>query len=36
MSLIFGDMPPVPGISRDEVGDIIAYIREQQRQNGIE
>ncbi|MFP2768510.1 c-type cytochrome [Oceanisphaera sp. KMM 10153] len=32
----FGDMPPVPGISRDQVGDIIAYIREQQRQNGIE
>lgn len=31
----FGDMPPVEGISRNEVSDIIAYIREQQRQQGI-
>ncbi|PSJ44967.1 c-type cytochrome [Zobellella taiwanensis] len=31
----FGDMPPVEGISRDEVSDIIGYVREQQRQNGI-
>lgn len=32
----FGDMPPVPGVTREEVGDIIAYIRAQQRQQGIE
>lgn len=32
----FGDMPPVPGVTREEVGDIIAYIREQQRANGIQ
>ncbi|MDX1267241.1 MAG: c-type cytochrome [Oceanisphaera sp.] len=31
----FGDMPPVTGVSRNEVSDIIAYIREQQRQQGI-
>ncbi|WP_417614869.1 c-type cytochrome [Oceanisphaera sp.] len=31
----FGDMPPVAGVTREEVGDIIAYIREQQRANGI-
>ncbi|GAA3713229.1 hypothetical protein GCM10022421_20590 [Oceanisphaera sediminis] len=31
----FGDMPPVAGVTREEVGDIIAYIREQQRQQGI-
>ena len=31
----FGDMPPVAGVTREEVGDIIAYIREQQRENGI-
>lgn len=31
----FGDMPPVAGISRDEVRNIIAYVRDQQRQQGI-
>ena len=31
----FGNMPPVEGITRAEVGTIIAYIREVQRANGI-
>ena len=31
----FGDMPPVEGLSRAEVNDIIVYIRELQRANGI-
>ncbi|WP_372605431.1 cytochrome c [Actibacterium sp.] len=31
----FGDMPPVPGITQAEVGEIITYIREIQRANGI-
>jgi mono/diheme cytochrome c family protein len=31
----FGDMPPVEGITRDQVGDIIAYVRWLQRQVGI-
>jgi mono/diheme cytochrome c family protein len=31
----FGDMPPVPGLANDEVGEIIAYIRWLQRQVGI-
>ncbi|WP_211284153.1 c-type cytochrome [Oceanimonas doudoroffii] len=31
----FGDMPPVAGVSRDEVSAIIAYVREQQRRHGI-
>lgn len=31
----FGDMPPVPGLKRDDVRKIIAYIRELQRANGI-
>ena len=31
----FGDMPPVEGITRAEVGSIIAYIRELQLANGI-
>ncbi|WP_107852910.1 c-type cytochrome [Oceanimonas marisflavi] len=31
----FGDMPPVAGVSRDEVTAIIAYVREQQRRHGI-
>lgn len=31
----FGDMPPVSGITRAEVGEIISYIREQQRAHGI-
>lgn len=32
----FGDMPPVEGLSREDVTQIIAYIRELQRANGIE
>ena len=31
----FGDMPPVQGITQAEVGEIITYIREIQRSNGI-
>ena len=31
----FGDMPPVEGLTRAEVGMIVAYIRELQRTNGI-
>ena len=31
----FGDMPPVSGISRDEVTGIISYIRWLQRESGI-
>lgn len=31
----FGNMPPVDGITRDEVTMIIAYVRELQRANGI-
>ncbi|WP_227875020.1 c-type cytochrome [Oceanisphaera profunda] len=31
----FGDMPPVSGVTQAEVGEIIGYIREQQRANGI-
>ena len=31
----FGDMPPQPGVSPTEIQDIIAYIRELQRANGI-
>lgn len=31
----FGDMPPQPQVSREEMGDIIQYIRELQRANGI-
>jgi hypothetical protein len=32
----FGDMPPVGGLDRGEVADIIAWVREQQRAAGIE
>lgn len=32
----FGNMPPQPGLSEAEVSDIIAYVREVQRENGIE
>ncbi|GAB4383736.1 c-type cytochrome [Albidovulum sp.] len=32
----FGDMPPVPGITRAEIASIVAYIRALQRANGIE
>jgi mono/diheme cytochrome c family protein len=31
----FGDMPPVSGLSREEVADITAYVRELQREAGI-
>ena len=31
----FGNMPPVQGITRDDVSSIIAYVRELQRENGI-
>ncbi|ANK81716.1 MAG: cytochrome C [Rhizobiales bacterium NRL2] len=32
----FGDMAPVPGVSDQELAQIIAYVRELQRANGIE
>lgn len=31
----FGDMPPVPGITPDEVAHVTAYVRHSQRQVGI-
>ena len=31
----FGDMPPVAGVSPDDVAHITAYVRQVQRQNGI-
>ncbi|MCQ0989083.1 c-type cytochrome [Jiella marina] len=31
----FGDMPPVEGITEAEVADIVTYVREVQRANGI-
>ena len=31
----FGDMPPVDGITRDQVGSIIAYVRWLQSEAGI-
>lgn len=31
----FGDMPPQPGVNAAVVGQIIAYVRELQRANGI-
>ena len=31
----FGDMPPVAGLSQDDVAAITAYVRELQRQAGI-
>lgn len=31
----FGDMPPVQGVTRAEVMDIVAYVRVLQRENGI-
>jgi len=31
----FGDMPPIEGLSPQDVADIIAYIRREQRNNGI-
>ena len=32
---LFGDMPPVDGVSADDVEKIICYVRELQRANGI-
>lgn len=32
----FGDMPPVPGLSQDDLVRIIAYVRENQRIEGFE
>ena len=32
---VFGDMPPAGGVSSDDVGKIICYVREIQRTNGI-
>lgn len=31
----FGPMPPVPGLTDDQVGEIIAFVREEQRAVGI-
>lgn len=31
----FGNMPPVPGVSPEDVRKIVAYVRELQRANGI-
>jgi len=31
----FGHMPPVPGLSREDVAKIIAFVRELQRANGV-
>ena len=32
----FGAMPPVPGLDQQDVADIIAFVREEQRAVGIE
>lgn len=32
----FGDMPPVSGLTASDVGNIVAYVRALQRENGIE
>lgn len=32
----FGDMPPVPGLSDEEVDAVIAFVRAQQEQHGFE
>ena len=32
----FGDMPPIPGVSDAEVGQIVAYVRALQKEAGIE
>lgn len=32
----FGNMPPVPGLTQEEVAKIVDYVREQQRAAGIE
>jgi len=31
----FGDMPPVEGISENDIGKVVSYVRELQRANGI-
>jgi hypothetical protein len=31
----FGDMPPVPGVTPDDVAHITAYVRAEQRKVGI-
>lgn len=31
----FGDMPPVSGVSPEDVGNIVAYVRREQRRAGI-
>ena len=31
----FGNMPPIPGVSRKDVTRILAFVRELQRANGI-
>lgn len=32
----FGDMEPVPNVTPTEVGHVVAYVRERQRQSGIQ
>ncbi len=32
----FGDMAPVPGLTKADIANIVAYVRELQRENGIE
>ncbi len=32
----FGDMPPVSGVSKDQVALVVEYVRELQRANGIQ
>ncbi len=32
----FGDMPPVSNVKAEEIGHIVAYVRERQRRKGIE
>lgn len=32
----FGDMPAIPGLSDDEIDSIIAYVRAQQQEQGLE
>jgi mono/diheme cytochrome c family protein len=31
----FGDMPPVPGLTPEQVGHVIAWVRQEQRRAGI-
>ena len=31
----FGDMPPVPGVTPEDVGKIVAYVRALQKANGV-